>query len=72
MGRAVRYHLGTLAFGSLVLTIVRMIRVFLEWVEEKLKKYGVEDNTGVKCIMCCCKCCLWCLEKFIRYINRFE
>ena len=47
-----------------------MIRVFLEWVEEKLKKYGVEDNTGVKCIMCCCKCCMWCLERFIRYMNR--
>ena len=43
-----------------------MIRVFLEWIEEKLKKYGVEDNTGVKCIMCCCKCCMWCLEKFIK------
>ena len=47
-----------------------MIRVFLEWVEEKLKKYGVEDNTGVKCVMCCCKCCMWCLEKFIKYMNR--
>ena len=47
-----------------------MIRVVLEWVEEKLKKFGVEDNPGVKCIMCCCKCCMWCLEKFVRYMNR--
>ena len=68
--RTCRFHLGTLAFGSLVLSIVRMIRVLLEYVEEKLKQYELEDNYAVKCVMCCCKCCMWCLEKFIRYMNR--
>ena len=69
-GRTFRYHLGSLAFGSLILTAIRMVRVLLEWVEEKLKRHGVADNPGVKFVMCCCKCCLWCLEKFIRYMNR--
>lgn len=23
-----------------------------------------------RCIMCCFKCCLWCLEKFIKFLNR--
>ena len=68
--RTCRYHLGTLAFGSLILSVVRMIRVALEYVEDKLKEHGLEDNYAVKCIMCCCKCCMWCLEKFIRYLNR--
>ena len=70
LSRTCRFHLGTLAFGSLVLSIVRMIRVLLEYVEEKLKQYELEDNYAVKCVMCCCKCCMWCLEKFIRYMNR--
>ena len=46
-----------------------MLRVLLEWIEDKIKEYGAE-NTLIKCVMCCCKCCLWCLEKFIRFINR--
>ena len=71
LGRVLRFHLGTIAFGSLVLSFVRMLRVLLEWVEDKVKEHGA-DNALVKCVMCCCKCCLWCLEKFIRYINRFE
>ena len=46
--RTGRYHLGTLAFGSLVLSVVRMLRVALEWVEEKLKENAAADNPLVK------------------------
>lgn len=35
-GRAVRYHLGSLAFGSLLLAIVKIIRVILEFLYQKL------------------------------------
>jgi choline transporter-like protein 2/4/5 len=68
--RTCRYHLGTLAFGSLVLSVVRMVRVLLEYVEAKLKEYELQDNYAVKFVTCCCRCCMWCLEKFIRYMNR--
>ncbi|XP_040581973.1 choline transporter-like protein 2 [Lepeophtheirus salmonis] len=67
--RTFRYHLGTLAFGSLIIAIIRFIRVMLERVEEKLKQYH-QDNPVVKAILCCCKCCFWCLEKFMRFLNR--
>jgi choline transporter-like protein 2/4/5 len=33
----VRYHLGTIAFGSLLIAIVQLIRVFLEYLDAKLK-----------------------------------
>ncbi|KAJ8960452.1 hypothetical protein NQ318_013736, partial [Aromia moschata] len=65
--RTVRYHLGTLAFGSLIIAICRMIRVCLEYLDHKLKKY---DNELTKCILCCLKCFFWCLEKFLKFINR--
>ena len=67
--RVCRYHLGTLAFGSLILSFIRMVRVALEWIEDKIKEHGAE-NPLIKAVMCCCKCCLWCLEKFMRFINR--
>lgn len=67
LGRTIRYHLGTLAFGSLIVTICRIIRVILEYVDRKLKKY---DNEVTKCLLCCCKCFFWCLEKFLRFINK--
>ena len=34
------FHLGTLAFGSLVLAVVRMLRVILEYVERKGKYFN--------------------------------
>jgi len=61
------YHLGTVAFGSLIIAIIRTIRTALEYLEKKLKKF---NNDLTKCLLKCCKCCLWCLEKFMRFINR--
>ncbi|ERL89402.1 hypothetical protein D910_06771 [Dendroctonus ponderosae] len=65
--RTIRYHLGTLAFGSLIIAICRMIRVMLEYVDKKLKKY---DNAFTRAILCCLKCFFWCLEKFLKFINK--
>ncbi|KAF0288293.1 Choline transporter-like protein 2 [Amphibalanus amphitrite] len=66
-GRAFRYHLGTVAFGSLIIAIIRMARATLEYIQRQTK--GV-DNPLARGIICCCKCCLWCFEKFMRFINR--
>ena len=41
------FHLGTVAFGSLVIAIIRMIRTILEYVEKKLKKFN-NDLTKYK------------------------
>ena len=67
--RTLRYHLGTLAFGSLLIAIIRLIRVMIEYIEEKLKEYH-QDNPVVKCCLCFCKCCFYCLEKFMKFLNR--
>ena len=45
--RTFRYHIGTLAFGSLIIAIIRMIRVLIEYIEEKLKEHN-QDNPLVK------------------------
>uniref|UniRef100_A0A8C2F543 Choline transporter-like protein n=1 Tax=Cyprinus carpio TaxID=7962 RepID=A0A8C2F543_CYPCA len=38
LGRSLRYHTGSLAFGSLILAIVQIIRVLLEYIDHKLKE----------------------------------
>uniref|UniRef100_A0A8C5L126 Choline transporter-like protein n=1 Tax=Jaculus jaculus TaxID=51337 RepID=A0A8C5L126_JACJA len=65
--RTLRYHTGSLAFGALILTLVQMARIILEYIDHKLR--GAQ-NPVARCIMCCFKCCLWCLEKFIKFLNR--
>ncbi|KAK0130732.1 Choline transporter-like protein 2 [Merluccius polli] len=67
LGRALRYHTGSLAFGSLILSLVQIIRVFLEYLDHKLK--GAQ-NKCAKFMLSCMKCCFWCLEKCIKFLNR--
>ncbi|XP_077187018.1 choline transporter-like protein 4 [Paroedura picta] len=65
--RTLRYHSGSIAFGALILTIVQFIRIVLEYLDHKLKDL---QNPVARCFMCCLKCCFWCLEKFIKFLNR--
>ncbi|XP_042337660.1 choline transporter-like protein 5-B isoform X4 [Plectropomus leopardus] len=65
--RAIRYHTGSLAFGSLILAVVQMVRIVLEYLDHKLKG---SQNACARFVFCCLKCCFWCLEHFIKFINR--
>ncbi|CAL4118051.1 unnamed protein product, partial [Meganyctiphanes norvegica] len=68
LGRTLRYHVGTLAFGSLIIAVVRMFRTIMEYIDYKVRQHT--DSKIAKILMWCCRCCLWCLEKFLKYINR--
>ncbi|XP_072304275.1 choline transporter-like protein 4 [Eucyclogobius newberryi] len=65
--RALRYHVGSLAFGALILTLVQIARIILEYIDHKTRS---AQNACARFILCCLKCCLWCLEKFIKFLNR--
>eukprot|EP00656_Telonema_subtile_P028519 TRINITY_DN30_c0_g1_i3.p1 TRINITY_DN30_c0_g1~~TRINITY_DN30_c0_g1_i3.p1 ORF type:complete len:840 (-),score=167.69 TRINITY_DN30_c0_g1_i3:303-2822(-) len=67
------HHLGTVAFGSLIIAIIQMIRITLEYIETKRRELtgGGEDPSGLwKFLFCCCRCCLWCLEKCMKALNK--
>uniref|UniRef100_A0A182S7M0 Choline transporter-like protein n=1 Tax=Anopheles maculatus TaxID=74869 RepID=A0A182S7M0_9DIPT len=64
--RTIFYHLGTLAFGSLIIAICKIIRAFLEYLDHKLKGY---DNGVTRAVLCCCRCFFWCLESFLKFLN---
>ena len=61
------WHVGTLAFGSLIIALVQILRAILDYIDRKTKK---SQTRVAKALMCCCKCCLWYLEKVVRYISK--
>ncbi|XP_055739045.1 choline transporter-like protein 5-A [Salvelinus fontinalis] len=65
--RAIRYHTGSLAFGALILAVVQMARIILEYLDSKLKG---ANNMAARFVLCCLKCCFWCLERFVKFMNR--
>ncbi|XP_072245765.1 choline transporter-like protein 5-B isoform X2 [Leuresthes tenuis] len=65
--RAIRYHTGSLAFGSLILALVQMIRIVLEYLDHKLRG---SQNAVARFLLCCLKGCFWCMEHFIKFMNR--
>ncbi|XP_057289899.1 choline transporter-like protein 4 isoform X1 [Hydractinia symbiolongicarpus] len=70
VGRTLRYHTGSLAFGSLIIAIVQIIRAGLEYLEWKLRGSGHEPGPVAKFILKCLKCFFWCLEKFLKFLNK--
>uniref|UniRef100_A0A8D0RFV4 Choline transporter-like protein n=1 Tax=Sus scrofa TaxID=9823 RepID=A0A8D0RFV4_PIG len=66
-GRAIRYHTGSLAFGSLILAGIQMFRLILEYLDKRLKE---AQNNISKFLKCCLRCCFWCLEKAVKFLNR--
>ncbi|XP_014662558.1 PREDICTED: choline transporter-like protein 1 [Priapulus caudatus] len=65
--RLIRYHLGSVAFGSLIIALVQLCRLILLYIEKMLR---YKKNKMVTYILKCLSCCLWCFEKFLKFLNR--
>ncbi|KAG0610439.1 hypothetical protein M758_7G065600 [Ceratodon purpureus] len=69
--RVFRYSLGSMAFGSLLVAIIEMIRFVLEMIRKKLKALEAAPGGCFITICCCCaQCCLGCIEWTVKFINR--
>jgi hypothetical protein len=67
------HHLGTVAFGSLIIAIIQLVRICLEYIEQKRRQLtgGGEDPPCFwGFIFKCLRCCLWCLEKCMKALNK--
>lgn len=64
-----RYQTGTLALGSLILSLVWIVRTIFEYLGEQINK-ATGGNKCTECLLCCIRCCLDCFDRFIRYLNR--
>ena len=64
-----RYHLGTIAFGSMIIAIMQMIKVLFEYMRKKYEKL-IGDNMLMKCLICCLRCCIWCVDSCVKHITK--
>lgn len=65
--RIIRFHIGTVAFASLIIAIFRFIRAVITYIQTKTKG---KDNRLIRCILCCVKCLLRCIQKCLDYVSR--
>jgi len=63
---AALYNFGSLAFGSLILSIVWCFRVLFDYASRKLEE---PSNILTKCCAACCSCCLTCFHSFIKFLD---
>lgn len=69
MSKLMKYHLGSVAKGSFLITLFKVPRLLLTYLYTKLKRSEESGNSVAGCFLKCCICWFWMLEKFIRYLN---
>ena len=70
-GIVLRYHMGTAAFGGLLISLVQ----FARWVALYMEKHFKQTGTGparilLRVVCCCVDCCLACLECCMRFVSK--
>jgi len=68
-GTAVRYHLGTAAFGGLVLAFMQFIRYLAAYIQRKIKSAS-EESRVMKYLFCWIHCLLACLQRVVNFVSR--
>jgi len=66
--RTLRYHMGSLACGSLIIAIIKTVRAFLAYLQKKA--FADNPNPLQKILACMVQCCLKCVECCIDKINK--
>jgi len=64
---ALLYHLGSLAYGALLVSSMRGLRAFLGFFARQADMEG--NNLGLCCARCC-SCCLECFENCVLSVNK--
>jgi solute carrier family 44 (choline transporter-like protein), member 2/4/5 len=69
MWRTFRYHMGSIAFGSLLIAVIQFIRAVMAYLQRHSKAMQ-EGNRLVKAMFCCVQCCLKCLQTLVEVFTR--
>jgi len=71
--RVLRYHLGSLAFGSFILAVIWVIRLVFWLLSSMMKqKEKVDPSTGTKIMsttLACCSCCAKCWNTCLKFLT---
>eukprot|EP00347_Sterkiella_histriomuscorum_P005869 403354968 len=66
----IRYHTGSLALGSFIIAVIWAIKLIFEFIANKLRQTGANASMAVRCVICCTRCCISCVDRFVKFINR--
>lgn len=69
LGTALFYHLGSIAFGSLILAIFSSLRIIWEFVQKRAKP-AKESSSLINGLFRCVDWCFTALIGFIKYFNK--
>eukprot|EP00930_Biecheleria_cincta_P037568 TRINITY_DN25809_c0_g1_i3.p1 TRINITY_DN25809_c0_g1~~TRINITY_DN25809_c0_g1_i3.p1 ORF type:complete len:672 (-),score=87.52 TRINITY_DN25809_c0_g1_i3:185-2200(-) len=61
------FHLGTLAFGSFLIALLRGFRIVLLWISRAAKEQG---NRVAACIASCCACCITLIQRYVEFLTK--
>ena len=68
--RLIFNHMGSIAFGTIVLSIVQVFRILLAYIQRLVVDEKHKNKKAVTFCAKCCKCCLNCFDRFIKFCNR--
>ena len=66
--RVFRFHIGSMAFGSLIIALFQFLRAVLAYIDRHVAN---GNSLVLKIVFKCCQLCLWCLEKTIKFITYY-
>ncbi|KNE72875.1 hypothetical protein AMAG_16975 [Allomyces macrogynus ATCC 38327] len=66
--RCFRYHLGSIAFGSMLIALVQVVRWILVELQRRLR--ASKANAVTQQILACTQCCCIFVEKFLAFLNK--
>lgn len=64
-----RYHFGSLAFGSFILAVVQFMQFMVEVFKKQAESTGAASNKCFEYVISCLRCCLACVERIVQFIN---
>lgn len=67
--RTALYHIGTVAFGALLVAVVQYIRLLFEKAQRELEKAS-QENKIVKGLGWLVRIILWIFEKIVKFVNK--
>lgn len=62
-----KFHLGSVCLGSMILTLVKIIKMIVSAIKQQLRK---SDNIAAQCLACFCEWVIEQVDRFLQYLAR--
>jgi len=61
--------MGSIALGSFLIAVTTAIKVIFEYFAKQGEKAAGKDNVIYKCLICCVRAMIWCLDSCVKFIS---